>query len=156
MDRRGYIICVDDEAGVLEALQEQLTGYFAKTHEVLTAISAEEAIELVDTLLGDGEIIEMIITDQVMPGMKGDEMLVTLQEKVPNAMKILLTGQAGLEATVNALNFGGLNRYVEKPWNRESLRRDIEQLIAKFQQNLENQYLLNSLEKRIEELTSDK
>lgn len=152
MDRKGYIVCVDDEAGVLETLKEQLSETFSQTHEILTAISAEEALELIDEITSSNEIVELIITDQVMPGMKGDEFLAHIQPKLPDTIKILLTGQAGLDSAINAINKGGLNRYIEKPWNIKSLREDISSLIAKFRQNLENQYLINSLEKRIKEL----
>lgn len=152
MDRKGYIVCVDDEVGVLETLKEQLSETFSETHEILTAISAEEAQELIDEITSGGEMIELIITDQVMPGIKGDEFLRTIHEKLPDTMKILLTGQAGLDSAIKAINEGGLNRYIEKPWNIESLRKDISALISKFRENLENQYLINNLERRIKEL----
>jgi len=152
MERKGLIICVDDEQSVLDTLQEQLTEHFGRTHDILTAPSAEEALELIDTVLEEGEIIEMIITDQVMPGLKGDEFLKIVHKKIPDTTKILLTGQAGLESAINAINEGGLNRYIEKPWNLTSLKEDIQELINKFRENLENQHLLNNLEMRIKEL----
>ncbi|MCS6984467.1 MAG: response regulator [Leptospiraceae bacterium] len=152
MDRKGYILCVDDEAAVVEALKEQLLTYFAQTHEVVTALSAEEALEFIHAAISEGEIIELIITDQVMPGMKGDEFLTQVHKLLPDTMKILLTGQAGLDSAIRAINYGGLNRYYEKPWNMEVMAKDLAGLIQKFRENLENQYLLNNLKKRIEEL----
>ena len=152
MDRKGYILCIDDEVTVLETLKEQLTGFFDATHEILTAISAEEATELIDEITSTGEKVELIITDQMMPGMKGDEFLQMIHQKLPDTMKILLTGQAGLDSAIRAINEGGLNRYIEKPWNIETLRKDITTLIGKFRENLENQYLINNLERRIKEL----
>ena len=154
MDRKGYFICVDDEQSVLETLKEQLEDHFPDTHEVLTANSAEEALNLIHTLLEDQEIIEMIISDQVMPGMKGDEFLQIVHKKLPDTIKILLTGHAGLDSAIKAINYGGLNRYIEKPWNMNSMKDDISELILKFRQNLENQYIINNLEKRIKELES--
>ncbi len=152
MDTKGYIICVDDEKTVLDTLQEQLTGSFSSTHDVLTANSGEEALELLATLTKEGETVDLVITDQVMPKMKGDELLKVIQERYPDTMKILLTGQAGLDATIKAINYGGLNRFVEKPWNKEDLVNDIQALINKFRENLENQRLIARLESRINEL----
>lgn len=152
MNKKGYIVCVDDEKAVLETLQEQLSDSFSKSHEVLTANSGEEALELIETLNHEGETVDLIITDQVMPEMKGDELLKIVQDKYPATMKILLTGQAGLDATIKAINYGGLNRFIEKPWNKEDLVNDIQALIHKFRENLENQRLISRLEERIKEL----
>lgn len=152
---RGYIICVDDEPSVLDTLQEQLREYFSETHEVEVATSAEDALEVIQDIKESGGSVEVIITDQVMPGMKGDEFLEKVQEFLPDTIKILLTGQAGLDNAIHAINYGGLNRYVEKPWNMEDLRKDIKILIDKFRQNVENQRMLASLEARIQSLEEE-
>ncbi|HBS05735.1 MAG TPA: two-component system response regulator, partial [Leptospiraceae bacterium] len=70
-------------------------------------------------------------------------------------IKILLTGQAGLDNAIHAINRGGLNRYVEKPWNMEELQRDIKELIEKYQQQVENQRLIAQLESRITALEEE-
>ncbi|MCB1176980.1 MAG: response regulator [Leptospiraceae bacterium] len=149
---KGYIICVDDEVSVLETLQEQLRERFGHTHEIEVAESAENAIALIEEIQNSGEVIEVIISDQVMPGMKGDKFLEEIHKRLPDAIKIMLTGQAGLDAAIRAINFGGLSRYVEKPWNIDLLSRDIQELITKFRQNLENQHMLNELNRKIQEL----
>jgi len=149
---KGYMICVDDDSSVLETLQEQLRERFQNTHYVEIADSAEVALSLIDDVQESGEVIEVIISDQVMPGMKGDKFLEEIHKKLPDTIKILLTGQAGLDSAIRAINYGGLNRYVEKPWNIDLLSRDIQDLITKFRQNLENQHMLKELNKRIQEL----
>lgn len=153
--RKGYILCVDDEQSVIETLQQQLKTHFGSTNEIETANSAESAIELIDELLDSGEVIELIITDQVMPGMKGDEFLEIIHRRLPDAMKILLTGQAGLDSAIHAINKGGLNKYIEKPWDIKILGNDIKELLEKFRQNLETQHLLNELNRRIHELENE-
>lgn len=150
--RKGIILCVDDEPGVLATLKEQLLSDFTGTHDVITATSGEEALAFVEAAHAEKENIELIITDQMMPTMKGDEFLKRVHGILPETMKILLTGHAGLDSAIKAINEGGLNRYIEKPWNAEAMRDDIKGLIAKFRQNLENQYMLNNLEARIREL----
>ena len=152
-NRTGIILCIDDEPGVLSTLKEQLLADFIATHDVVTATSGEEALAFVDAARSEHEIIELIITDQMMPNMKGDEFLKRVHNVLPETMKILLTGHAGLDSAIKAINEGGLNRYIEKPWNAEAMRDDIKGLIGKFRQNLENQYLLNNLEARIRELS---
>ena len=149
---KGYMICVDDDSSVLETLQEQLREKFQNTHYIEIADSAEVALSLIDDVQESGEVIEVIISDQVMPGMKGDKFLEEIHKKLPDTIKILLTGQAGLDSAIRAINYGGLNRYVEKPWNIDLLSRDIQDLINKFRQNLENQHMLRELNKKIQEL----
>jgi len=149
---KGYIICVDDEVSVLETLAEQLISRFGDSHAVETAGSAEEALALIDEIQSGNDIVELIVSDQVMPGMKGDKFLAEVHQKLPDAIKILLTGQAGLDSAIYAVNHGGLSRYVEKPWNIEELSKDISDLLEKFRQNLENQHLIQALNRRIMEL----
>ena len=136
----------------METLREQLRDYFGDTHEIEVATSAEEALTLIDDINGAGGLIEMIISDQVMPGMKGDLFLEEVHKKFPDTIKIMLTGQAGKLNVANALNRGGLNRYVEKPWNFDDLKDEITDLIIKFRENIENQRLIKSLENRIADL----
>ncbi|WCL50270.1 response regulator [Leptospira sp. GIMC2001] len=149
---KGFIICVDDEVSVLETLTEQLRAKFGDSHEIESAVSAEDAMALIDEIHSNQEIVELIISDQVMPGMKGDEFLKEVHKKLPDAIKIMLTGQAGLDSAINAINEGGLSRYVEKPWNIEEFSKDIQGLLNKFHANLENQRLIAQLNQRIAEL----
>ena len=152
---KGYMICVDDDLSVLETLQEQLKERFKDTHYIEISDSAEVALGLIEDIQANGDVIEVIISDQVMPGMKGDRFLEEIHRRLPDTIKILLTGQAGLDSAIRAINYGGLNRYVEKPWNIELLCKDIQELINKFRQNLENQHLLRELNKRIQELEKE-
>jgi len=150
--RKGYIICVDDEVTVLETLAEQLAARFGDSHSIETASSAEDALRLIEEIQSSNDIVELIISDQVMPGMKGDKFLADVHTKLPDAIKILLTGQASLDSAIYAVNHGGLSRYVEKPWNIEELSRDIRDLLERFRQNLENQHLIEALNRKIKEL----
>jgi len=149
---KGYIICVDDEQAVLDALKDQLLNHFGKTHEIEVSSSAEDALEMIENILEQGAIIEMIITDQVMPGMTGDKFLEIVHKKLPETIKILLTGHAGLDSAIHSINYGGLSRYIEKPWKMSDLKNDIEQLINKFRENLENTRIINELNLKIQKL----
>ncbi len=151
---KGFIICVDDEPNVVTTLREQLLKYFGETHEIEIATSGDEAWDMIQEILKSGGSIEVIITDQVMPGLKGSELLEKVNSILPDTIKILLTGQAGLQDTIEAINKGGLNFFVEKPWDIEDLHKHIERLIHKYKENVENYRLLKKLEKRVKELES--
>ncbi|MCX7811136.1 MAG: response regulator [Leptospiraceae bacterium] len=149
---KGFIICVDDEESVVSTLKEQLAKYFGHTHEIEVATSGNEAWEIIQEIISEGGSVEVVITDQVMPGLKGDELLEKVNQISPDTIKILLTGQAGLQDTIDAINKGGLNYFIEKPWNIEELHVHIERLIQKYKENVENHRLIKQLESRVKEL----
>ena len=129
--RKYYALCVDDEQAVLNQLAAQLETHFQGFCEFEYAESAEEALEIYDNLLNQGEQVWLIISDQVMPGLSGDSLLAKIHEHDRQAIKVLLTGQAGLVSTIQAINHAGLNYYIEKPWSREDLLTILDKL--KFQ-----------------------
>jgi two-component system chemotaxis response regulator CheY len=149
---KGFIICVDDEESVVSTIKEQLAKYFGHTHEIEVATSGNQAWEIIQEIISEGGSVEVVITDQVMPGLKGDELLEKVNQISPDTIKILLTGQAGLQDTIDAINKGGLNYFVEKPWNIEELHVHIERLIQKYKENVENHRLIKQLETRVKEL----
>lgn len=149
---KGFIVCVDDERAVIETLKEQLLRFFGETHEVEVANNGEEGLQLVKDIMQQGGSVEVVITDQVMPGLKGDELLEEVHQLLPETIKILLTGQAGLRDAIDAVNRGGLNLYIEKPWNMDEIYVDIERLIVRYRESVENQRLLRMLEQRVHEL----
>lgn len=149
---KGNILCVDDEEMILDTLRQQLKEAFSKTHKIRTALSGEQALEVIEAIEDKGESLEMIICDQVMPGLNGDQLLAIIHKKYPDIVKILLTGQAGFSDVISAVNYGGLNYYVAKPWDGEKLKKKLIEFIKSFQQTMENHRLLKELEDRIIEL----
>lgn len=134
MLKKRYIICVDDEQAILNQLSSQLALKFGSSHEIEIAESAEEALELVNELVATGgETVELVICDQIMPGMKGDHFLENLNRQFPDIRKILLTGQAGLESAIYAINHAALDKYVQKPWESEDLFLTIKTLLEQVQ-----------------------
>src|SRR5512143_98270 len=105
--RREHIICVDDEEGILSALRQQLV-QFQDQCEVDLARSAQEALDLIGELEHEDEVVAMVIADQIMPGMKGVELLEEVHRRYPDSVTILLTGQAGINAIVQGINRAGL------------------------------------------------
>ena len=142
---REHIICVDDEEGILTALRQQLGTRFGEECEISVAQSAKDALELIDELNRAGEPLAVVIADQIMPGMKGTELLEEVSRRSPGTTKILLTGQAGLDAVIYAINRAGLNRYITKPWDEPDLRLTVENLLHGFRLGKENLRLIESL-----------
>ncbi len=149
---RDHIICVDDEEGILTALRQQLVR-FEDECEIDLARSGQEALELMEELEQDSEQVAMVIADQIMPGMKGVELLEEVHRRHPESTKILLTGQAGLNAVVQAINKAGLNRFIAKPWDEYDLRLTVTSLLSKYRLARENRLLVEHLKDKNEELT---
>lgn len=117
-----YILCVEDEQEVLDAVVRDLEK-LEDRFPIETATSAEEAREVIEKLLDNGYQIGLILCDHILPGENGVDLLIDLHKnhRVHAARKVLLTGQAGLDDTVKALNLARLHHYVPKPWSREGL-----------------------------------
>jgi diguanylate cyclase (GGDEF)-like protein len=151
-----HIICVDDEEGILTALRQQLGARFGDECQIEVAQSGHDALELVEELRRDGEPLAVMIADQIMPGMKGVELLEEVHKRSPGTTKILLTGQAGLDAVVAAINRAGLNRYIPKPWDEPDLRLTVENLLRTFRLHRENEVLVQDLMRKNAELEAAK
>jgi len=148
MQTKEHILCVDDEEGILSALRQQLGTRFGDECQIEVAQSGDDALELIDELAADGEEVAVVIADQIMPGMKGVELLEEVGRRSPSTTKILLTGQAGLDAVVSAINRAALNHYISKPWEEPDLRLAVENLLVRYRLDRENRKLLGDLEQR--------
>lgn len=145
MLERETILCVDDEEGVLTVLQQQLDARFGGECEIALAQNAADALELIDEMEKGGEQLAVVIADQIMPGMKGVELLEIVNKRLPLTTKILLTGQAGLDAVVAAINRAKLNHYIPKPWDEANLHLAVENLLRQYRLMAENRMLINDL-----------
>ena len=111
------IICVDDELAILRMVRGTINDNLDVERYICDiAESAEEGLEIIEEHLKDSDEIAIVIADQMMPGMKGDEFLIEVNRRLPETIKILLTGEAGLDSAINAINNAGLYRYITKPW----------------------------------------
>jgi CheY-like chemotaxis protein len=118
---KGVLLCVDDEIIVLTALKDQLRRAFGNDFHIDVAESAEEALELLDELSDAGHKLLVIVSDWLMPGMKGDEFLIQAHQRFPTVVKIMLSGQAQQEAVDRAKREAGLHEFLAKPWNAAEL-----------------------------------
>ncbi|MBF0111604.1 MAG: response regulator [Desulfamplus sp.] len=119
-------LCVDDEQTVLRSLKEQLKRKFGNKYIYEMAESPVEALEVIEELYGGGIQILIIITDWMMPGMKGDEFLIKVNERFPEIISIMITGQADDESIRYAQENANLYRCLCKPWDETELIEAIE------------------------------
>lgn len=118
---KAVILCVDDEIGVLNSLKIQLKNEFSDAYLYEAAESADEALEVIEELQGDDIDVLVIVSDWLMPGIKGDEFLILVHQKFPKIVKILLTGQADEEAIKRAIEQANLHGCLHKPWQSKEL-----------------------------------
>ncbi len=112
------VLCVDDEPRVVKGLALHLRGRF----EALTALSGEEALQQLSL---DGNVA-VIISDMRMPGMDGAALLAKVRVLCPSTTRVLLTGEAGRDAVVTAVNQGQIFRFLTKPCRPEELTACVE------------------------------
>ncbi|HEY9614361.1 response regulator [Allocoleopsis sp.] len=126
------ILCVDDEKMVLETLKRQLRRAFRDAYSYEVAQDADEALELIEELNKAAMLIIIIVSDWLMPGMRGDEFLIKVHQQFPNIIKILLIGQADEAAIERARLEANLYCCLHKPWSQEELVATIQSALAKL------------------------
>jgi len=129
---QAVILCVDDERVILDCLQIQLEEAFGDTYIYEFAENAEDALELIEELNKEGLDILAIVSDWLMPGIKGDELLIRIHQQFPDIVKILLTGQADEAAIKRVQQQADLQRCIYKPWGEEELVETIKQGLKKL------------------------
>ncbi|MEL6928483.1 MAG: EAL domain-containing protein [Cyanobacteria bacterium J06600_6] len=148
------IICVDDEPGILRSLGEQLKRSLGQDFDIELVDSGVEAIALCEELAAEEIDFPLIISDQIMPEMTGDKLLIALHELYPDALKILLTGQASADAVGNLVNAGALYRYISKPWSETDLILTVQEALKSYQQEqqlAEQNNILKAVNKQLEQ-----
>lgn len=155
------ILCVDDEANILSALRRLLRPYGWRL------VTAESPLLAMELLVDDS--FDLIISDMRMPEMDGAHFLEQARSLQPDAIRILLTGQADINSTIEAINRGAIYRFIGKPWDdqlfvfevRRALeRRALEIDKARLEQTAHHQneqlrQANQSLEQRVQERTAE-
>ncbi len=127
------IICVDDQQEVLDSVMRDLRPL--TTHVRLEeASSVADCLQLIEQIDDDGDHIAIVISDQVMPEETGTELLgrITADRRFGKTRKVLLTGQATHADTINAINDGHIDNYIEKPWQPEKLLSIVKRLLTLY------------------------
>ena len=114
------ILCVDDEKAILSGLEQQLRREFSDEFLLEFAQSGEEALSVLEELQENNIQVQLVITDQMMPGMKGNELIEKVSSILPKTKCIMITGYADSEDLKN-LNKENLLKCFHKPWDGTEL-----------------------------------
>jgi serine/threonine-protein kinase len=112
-DDRVKVLFVDDDERILNALRS----LFRRDYHVFTAETGAAALDLVRE---NG--IQIVVSDQRMPGMTGADLLRQVRTDAPKTVRLLLTGYSDLAALVGSVNEGEIFRFVSKPWDNDEIR----------------------------------
>ncbi len=113
LNRKYRVLFVDDEPRVTSALK----AIFRREYDVAIANSGAEALDILAV-----KSFDVIVSDQRMPGMLGNELLAQVFKLYPQTMRILLTGFMDKKAIVNSINDGEVYRFINKPWRNDEMR----------------------------------
>jgi two-component system probable response regulator PhcQ len=116
------ILLVDDEPQVTDALKRALR---REPYTFLTAVSASAAQQLLER-----HHVDVVISDEQMPGISGSQFLGSVRRQYPHTIRMILSGQASLEAAVRAINEGEVYRFFLKPCNPTDLVFTVQQALA--------------------------
>lgn len=130
---KATIICVDDEELILSSIKEQLKqATFTNDVVIETVNSPMLALEIVNEALEAGIDLPLVISDWLMPDMKGDEFLSIIHKLSPSTLTILLTGHASAEAVGQAVNNANLYRFISKPWLTDDFILTVREAIRSY------------------------
>jgi response regulator RpfG family c-di-GMP phosphodiesterase len=121
------VLYVDDEENNLFSFKAA----FRLKYQIFTAISGKDAIEI----LNENPDVHVILTDQRMPEMTGVDFLQSILPIHPDPVRILLTGYADLQASIDAVNKGKIFHYLSKPWNEEEVDMTIQKALEVYLRN---------------------
>ncbi|SPT55013.1 Hydrogenase transcriptional regulatory protein hupR1 [Actinomyces bovis] len=117
------ILVVEDEPEVRDAVVGDLE-VFSSTVRIEPAEDVDDAWEVVEEVIDDGDLLALVLADHRLPGRSGVDMLVEMtgDERTVAAGKVLVTGQADQADTIRAVNQAGLDHYIAKPWDPADLQ----------------------------------
>jgi len=132
---KSRVLLVDDDVNVLSAYRRNLRLFF----EIETASSGQEGLELLKSSLP----FAVVVSDYYMPEMNGIEFLTQVKQIAPDTVRVMLSGQADLQATIEAINEGSIFRFLYKPCSSEQLINTIKASVEQYQLIISEKELLN-------------
>lgn len=153
MEGKKYtILVVDDEQEIVDTLYD----FFINWYKVFKATNAKEAVDIIEN-----NQIDLVISDQRMPGTTGVEMFQKIDTEHPTIGKVLLTGYADIQAVTDAINKGHIDKYISKPWDDDDITRIVIEVLQvqlkrsiNERNKIEEQLILSTKMANLGELTA--
>lgn len=142
MRRRSTILVVDDDPNILKSLKRL---FIDDSISMLVAANARQALSLLEN-----NAVDLVLSDEKMPGMSGVEFLKEVRGQYPSTIRIILTGNAELDMAIKAVNEGEVYRFLTKPWNSEKLRTLVLKALKYAEFEREETGLLQKKKRRLE------
>ncbi len=134
------VLIVDDQELIRDLLEDALQ---RERFTVLSAASAEQALAVLES-----HPVDVVISDEVMPGMAGSDFLAIVRQKYPETIRMILTGHARIDSAIKAINEGEVFRFFTKPCNVVDLMVSIKQGLNQKELERENRRLLSLLKEK--------
>ena len=142
-EEKRNILYIDDEYNNIVVFKNNFFRYY----NIFTAQSAEKGLEIMKE-----QDIQLVITDQKMPGMTGVEFLEIVVEKYPNTVRMIITAYSDIDFIIRAINKCGIYHYILKPWDSRDLKITIDNALSRYKLSLENKGLVSKLQDANEQL----
>ncbi len=139
------VLFVDDDPESIELF----VSCFDTEYDILTAASAEEALEV----LKQESEVAMVLSDQAMPGMSGVELLSRVYAMDPDTIRIIITGYIDISDTIDAVNKGHIYQFILKPWDIVQMRMILSQAAQTWNLTRENKLLQDQIVEQNQVLT---
>ena len=139
------VLFVDDEEHILNSLRRLLR---KEPYSFYRATSGDEGLRV----LSENPHIQMVVSDQRMPGMCGTEFLARVKANFPDTIRIVLSGYAEAHSVMDAINQGEVYRFIAKPWDDESLKTTFRQCLQHHDIVLENRRLTEQTIQQMDQL----
>ena len=127
------LLIVDDSPNILKALKRV---FLTEGYDIHSADSAENALKVLNA-----EPIDLIITDENMPGISGTDLLIKIKDLYPEIIRIMITGASDIEVAMKAINSGQIYRFFTKPWDDFDLLLAVRYALKEKTLKTENQEL---------------
>lgn len=140
------LLFVDDEPNILSSLRRLFRQH---SYKIFIANGGQEGLEILEK-----ETIDLVISDMRMPVMDGAVFLTHVKARWPDTIRLLLTGYADIQSTIDAINRGEIYRYITKPWNDNDIVLVVKQALERKSLEIEKKRLEELTQRQNEELKS--
>jgi DNA-binding NtrC family response regulator len=124
------ILIVDDEAILLLSMRQELKLRYGTRFIYETALNAEQGFDAIRRLVADEVTVVLVISDWLMPGMKGDEFLTLVHQRYPQVKLVMMSGHADDRQMQELINTVQLCAFLRKPYGAKNLFKILESALA--------------------------